>query len=195
MELIFHSERLTMAPYSESDVDLAIEMFTDPEVCRYGLDVMSEDDIRNDIGTWTRRGGNGCIGIWCVSRSDSGEKLGTVALLPMPVEEQKTDLDLVVPGQIPEADIEIGFYMKRSAWSKGYASEAARRLLQQAFEQSPLEKIVANFDPANTASGRVLEKIGFIDRGPMRAYGQDVTGFRITRGEWLHRERQAAKGQ
>ena len=195
MELIFHSERLTMTPYSESDVDLAIAMFTDPEVCRYGLEVMTEDVIRKQIGAWTRRGGNGCIGIWCVSHRDSGEKFGTVALLPMPVETQETDLDLLIPGQMPEADIEIGFYMRRSAWGNGYASEAARRLLDQVFEQSPLEEVVANFDPANTASGRVLEKVGFVNRGTMRAYGQDVAGYRITRDEWLQRKRQAAKGQ
>ena len=195
MDLVFHSDRLTMTPYAESDIDLAIAMFTDPEVCRYGLDLMTEDEIRRDIGGWTRRGSNGCIGIWCVSLSDTGDKLGTVALLPMPVESQETDLDLVVPGEMPDADIEIGFYFKRSAWGMGYASEAAARLLAQVFTQSPLEEVVANFDPANTASGRVLEKVGFVDRGPMRAYGQDVAGYRTTREEWFEREAQAAKGQ
>ena len=146
MDLIFHSDRLTMTPYAESDIDLAIAMFTDPEVCRYGLDLMTEDEIRRDISSWTRRGDNGCIGIWRVSLSDSGEKLGTVALLPMPVEDQETDLDLVIPGQMPDADFEIGFYFRRSAWGMGYASEAAARLLEQVFAQSSLAEVVANFD-------------------------------------------------
>lgn len=185
MNLVLYSQRLILTPFDGSDVDFSIELFTNGEVRRYTGGPMSEDQIRAEITSWSRRGGNGCIGIWYVSHRDSGEKLGTVALLPMPVDEKHTDYDQVVPGRMPEADIEVGFFLKRSAWGKGYATEACRRIIRMAFEDSPLTQVVATFDPGNIASRKVLEKSGFVDRGTMRSYGEDGPSYRITRDEWL----------
>lgn len=84
MNLVLRSDRLTLAPFAESDVDIAIQMFTDPQVVRYAGGTIGEDKIRKELPKWVRRGGNGCIGIWCISATKSGEKLGTAALLPMP---------------------------------------------------------------------------------------------------------------
>ena len=174
-----------MAPFATSDIDIAIENFTDPEVLRFAGGVVDEAEIRRQMPNWIRRGGNGCIGVWCIADRRSAEKLGAVALLPMPVEEKDTDYSLVRPGQMPEGDIEIGYYLKRSAWGKGYATEASTRLIQFAFEESPLTEVVANFEAGNKASRMVLEKVGFVNRGTMRCYGVDGPNYRITRDEWL----------
>lgn len=186
MNLVLNSERLVLAPSVASDVDITIEMFTDPEVLRFAGGVVEESEIRKRMPNWIKRGGNGCIGIWCIADRESGEKLGTVALLPMPVEEKETDYSLVIPGQMPDGDVEIGFFLKRSAWGKGYATEASKRLIQFAFEDSPLSEVVANFEAGNDASRNVLEKVGFVDRGTMRCYGVDGPNYRITRDEWLN---------
>ena len=85
---------------------------------------------------------------------------------------------------MPDGDVEIGYFLKRSAWSKGYATEACRRLLQMAFEESPLAEVVATFESGNIASRNVLRKAGFMDRGMRRCYGEDGTNYRITRDEW-----------
>lgn len=187
MNLVLYSKRLALVPLDEADIDITVEMFTDPDVLRFAGGVMSEADIHRDMQVWTRRGGNGCIGIWCVTDRDSGEKLGSAALLPMPVEEDDTDFDLVVPGQMPEGDVEVGYFLKRSAWGKGYATEACKRLLRMAFEDSPLTEVVATFEKGNSASQNVLEKAGFVDRGVMRCYGEDGPNFRITRDEWVRK--------
>ena len=188
MNLVLHSERLTLRPLEKDDEDLVVEMFTDPQVREFTGGIQDPDDIRRDMQLTTRRGGDGFIGIWCVADRQSGEKLGTLALLPIPVEKTSTDFSLVVPGEMPEGDIEIGFYFKRSAWGKGYATEASRRLLQAVFEESPLTEVVATFDPANSGSRNVLEKAGFIDRGVARSYGEDGPNYRITRDEWATSE-------
>jgi ribosomal-protein-alanine N-acetyltransferase len=185
MNLVIHSERLTLTPFSAADVDLAIETFTDPDVRKYAGGVIAEDEIRRCMSNWIKRGGNGCIGIWCVSDRSSAEKFGSTALLPMPVEEQDTDYSLVISGQIPDADIEIGCFLKRSAWGKGYATEACKRLIRLAFEASHLTEVVATFDVGNIASRNVLKKAGFLDRGITRCYGKDGLNYRITRDEWL----------
>jgi ribosomal-protein-alanine N-acetyltransferase len=123
MNLVLHSKRLTLTPFDAADVDLAIEMFTDPDVLKFAGGVVEEDEIRREMSNWTKRGGNGCIGIWCISNRSSGEKFGSVALLPMPVEEDDTDFSLVIPGQIPDGDVEIGYFLKRSAWGKGCSAQ------------------------------------------------------------------------
>ena len=185
MDMVLTSQRLTLVPFSQSDVDIAIELFTDPEVRRFAGGVMPPDDIRAEMPHWVRRGGNGCVGIWCITLTDSGEKLGTAALLPMPIEAKITDWNLLVPDRMPDADIEVGYFLKPSAWGKGVATEACRRVVQCAFEESSLREIVATFDSGNTASRHVLLKAGFTDRGTRRSYGEDGPDFRITRDEWL----------
>ena len=182
---VLHTDRLMLTPFDESDVDICIELFTNPEVVRYAGKVMAEDDIRSEFPKWIRRGGTGGVGMWCAKDKQTGEKLGTGALLPMPVEEKDTDFDLLVPGRMPDADIEIGYFLKPSAWGQGLATEISRRLLRFAFEETPLTEIVASFDPENEASRIVLIKSGFVDCGTRRCYGEDSPDYRIQRDDWL----------
>lgn len=189
MNLTFDSERLTLTPYTSKDVDLSLTIFTDPAVTAFTGGTMSEAEIRSSVSHWTRRGANGCIGVWTVLDRITGEKYGSAALLPIPVEDRETDYSLLIPGKMPPGDIEIGYYLKRAAWGNGYATEASRRLLQFAFEDAGLPEIVATFHKDNAASRHVLEKAGFTDHGTRRCYGSDGVDYRITREEWLQRRR------
>lgn len=103
----------------------------------------------------------------------------------MPIENDDTDYSLVVPGRMPNGDIEIGYFFKRSAWGRGYATEACRRLLQFAFQETTLTEVVATFHKENLVSRNVLEKAGFTDRGTRQCYDKVGLDFRITRDEWL----------
>ena len=194
MNLELHTERLLLTPFVADDVDLALEMWTDPEVVKYVCDVMTEAEIRQEMPDSTKRGGNGGIGIWCVADRRTGEKLGDSYLLPLPIDKDDTDFSLVVMGQMPDAEIEIGFFLKRSAWGRGYATEVCKRLLQFAFQEVPLNEVVASVDEDNVASKRVLESSGLIDRGRTRCYGKDSPIYRITRDEW-NQLRQSIQGE
>lgn len=184
MNLRLTSKRLLLSPVTLDDLDLCLEMFTDPDVLKYAGGVMSEVEIRETLPNWAKRGGNGCIGIWCISDLGTGEKYGSVALLPIPIEKDDTDFSLVEPGTMPDGDIEIGYFLKKSAWGRGYATEAARRLLEFAFQASPLQEVVATLSEKNSASINVLTKSGFRLRGTRRCYGERGPDYRITRVEW-----------
>ena len=184
MKLELHTKRLRLTPLEPADLDIALQMFTDPEVLKYVCDVMTEVEIREEMPNSIRRGGNGGIGIWCIADRRTGEKLGDTYLLPMPIDEDDTDFSLVVMGQMPDADIEIGYFLKRSAWGRGYATEVCKRLLQFAFQEVSLNEVVASVEDGNVASKHVLEKSGLLDRGRTRSYGQDSPIYRITRDEW-----------
>ena len=185
MNLVFESERLAYRPLTEADFDLAIAQWTDPAVVKYTADrTYSQEEIVEEMPIVVRRCAGGCIGIWCILERTTKEKLGSVFLLPLPTDQDDTDWNLVQGDGIPEGDIEIGYILKKSAWGKGYATEACKRLLRFAFEVSPLEEIVAVTDPQNTASQRVLEKCGLIHQGLIPAYARHYPGFRITRRQW-----------
>ena len=186
MDLNLKSERLLIRPHREIDLDVEIKMGTDSEVMKFVGDVETKDQIIRNMPKYTRRCAGGCIGVWCVIERRTEEKLGTVILLPLPIEEDDTNWDLVVGDELPDGEIEIGYILKRSAWGKGYATEATNRLLKFAFEETPLEELVATTDSENTTSQRVLEKCGLVYEGMRRAYAEECPGFRITRQQWLN---------
>ena len=105
MELEIFTERLRLTPFVADDLDLALEMWTDPDVVKYICDVMTEAEIRQEMPNSTKRGGNGGIGLWCVAYRRTGENLGDSYLLPLPIDLDDTDFSLVVMGQMPDAEI------------------------------------------------------------------------------------------
>ena len=188
MKSTLEADRLRLCPLRLDDVDLAIEMFTDPEVTRYAVGLMTRSEIEIRMHDYVKRGGGGCIGIWCVTDRTTGEKLGTGALLPMPVDEDDTNWELLDGPDIPDGDIEIGYLLKRSAWGRGYATEICRRLLAFAFENTPLERVVACVDDDNAGSRHVLGKCGFVEEGRRLAYGEQSLCFYITRVMYRDRD-------
>lgn len=59
-----------------------------------------------------------------------------------------------------DGDVDVGYRYLKSAWGRGFATEAARACVAYGFETLGLERIVARAEPDNRASLRVLEKIG-----------------------------------
>ncbi len=193
MNARLHSPRLSLTPLDIGDVDLAIEMFTNPAVTKFAGKALSEAEIRRQMPVWTRRGGDGCIGIWCVADRATGEKYGSGALLPIPIDEDDTNWDDVIPGRLPDGDVEIGYFLKEAVWGRGYATETCRRLLRFAFEETPLEEVVATLDDRHEASKRILVKSGLTCRGRRRAYAEDCPDWRITKSEWVASRRDENK--
>jgi [ribosomal protein S5]-alanine N-acetyltransferase len=183
--LTLETQRLVLRPVEKDDVDVAIEMFTDPDVMTYiGGQAMTAAEVTEEMSSYTKRCAEGVIGIWSITLGESAEKLGSVFLLPLPIEDDDTDWSLVTGDGLPEAKIEIGYSLKKSAWGQGYASEACKRLLRFAFEETALSEVVAVIDERHGASRRILEKSGMVYQGRMRAYGEDNDGYAITRQQW-----------
>ena len=62
----------------------------------------------------------------------------------------------------------LGYCLDDAAWGHGYATEGARALLQWGFDELDLNRVQAETDTRNTASARVLEKLGFVREGTLR---------------------------
>jgi ribosomal-protein-alanine N-acetyltransferase len=85
---------------------------------------------------------------------------------------------------------ELGFWIGREWWGKGYAREAAKALISFGFESLGLNRIYAHHMTRNPASGRVLLAAGMQREGVMRQrvrkwdVYEDVVLYAILRDEW-----------
>jgi len=89
------------------------------------------------------------MALWTVEARTSGEILGDCGVIPL-------------EGRGPE--IELGYRLRRSAWGRGLATEAARAALEHAHAPREagglgLQRVVAVVDPDNEGSRRVLDKL------------------------------------
>ena len=67
-------------------------------------------------------------------------------------------------GRRPSGAVEMGYWIARQHWGQGFATEACRALIEIA-RALKLARIEASHFVDNPASGRVLEKLGFIPTG------------------------------
>lgn len=67
-------------------------------------------------------------------------------------------------------DLDLGFWIGRDQWGKGYATEAAMGLIQYAKKEFNFKQIKACYIKGNTGSSNVLRKLGFEEIGKCEEY-------------------------
>jgi RimJ/RimL family protein N-acetyltransferase len=87
---------------------------------------------------------------------------------------------------------ELGYWIGRPYWGRGYATAACRRLLAHGFERMRLGLVVARCGSANRASLRVLDKLGlrFVGVAPPddpTSAGEAVCRYELGLEEWRAR--------
>jgi [ribosomal protein S5]-alanine N-acetyltransferase len=113
-------------------------------------------------------------GKWMVVLRDHGTSVGWVELAKL--------------SQPRRDDLAIGYEFGPEHWGRGYATEAARCVLDYAFTELEVDRLAAIARPENAASLRVLEKLGFRRVGHRRDEGGKMCGeYRVTVEEWRRR--------
>lgn len=90
----------------------------------------------------------------------------------------------------PHSRAEMGYWIGVPFWGCGYATEAARAVIDWGFSAAGLNRIDAHHMAHNPASGRVLEKVGMTREGVVREHirrdGRFIDGvvYSILRREW-----------
>lgn len=85
---------------------------------------------------------------------------------------------------------ELGYILGREYWRQGYVAEAAGAVLDYAFRELAARRVMADTDPDNVASIRLLEKLGFQKEGRLRGEWETHIGIRdslifgLLREEW-----------
>lgn len=139
--------RIGFSRWQETDGELALALWGDPEVTRYIAKPggFSPEEIRARLGVEMENERRFGVQYWPLFLLETGEFLGCCGFRPGP--EGKT--------------LELGFHLMKAAWGQGYAKEAARAALGYAGQAWPEKPIVAGRHPENLASGKVLESLGF----------------------------------
>jgi [ribosomal protein S5]-alanine N-acetyltransferase len=83
-----------------------------------------------------------------------------------------------------ELDPEIGWWLARPCWGHGLATEAAMLALRDGFERVRLERIVSIAMPGNTASTRIMEKLGLQFDGEFESEGVGLVRYAISRAQY-----------
>jgi RimJ/RimL family protein N-acetyltransferase len=68
-------------------------------------------------------------------------------------------------GRMPTGEMELGYWIARPHWGRGYATEAGRAVLDYARDSLRIPRLAAGHFIDNPASGRVLAKLGFHSLG------------------------------
>ncbi|MGM9949314.1 MAG: GNAT family N-acetyltransferase, partial [Lysinibacillus sp.] len=63
---------------------------------------------------------------------------------------------------------ELGYTLNRHYWGKGYATEAGKLILELAFNVLDLERVFAEYDVRNNASGKLLSRLGMTHEATLR---------------------------
>ncbi len=154
MVFLLETPRLILRPFEDRDAVPFAAYRSDPEVARYqGWEApYSLEQAEQFVGEMKTRA-PGVPGVWfqlAIERKEDGALIGDCVF-------KRLEYELRVA--------EIGYTLARAYQHRGYGSEAIRALLDYIFGAFGLHRVLANCDPQNAASIRLLEKLGFRHEG------------------------------
>lgn len=146
MDVVSETERLRIRRLEPRDVDALHVICGDEELMRYVGD--SRPLRREDCERWIE------ISIRNYERQGYGN---------FAVDERATDRMVGYCGLVrapSREEVEVIYTFLAEVSGRGYATEAARAVLDAGFETFGLTEIYATIDPANAPSIRIVEKLG-----------------------------------
>jgi RimJ/RimL family protein N-acetyltransferase len=172
-------ERVRLDLLSEADLEPLYAMQSDPEVCRYLLyEARSREEVEKVLArdaAATRLAEPGDY-IQPAIRDERGEFAGTMYL--------------ELHSLAPDLTAELGWILPPHARGRGYATEAARLLLDLAFGELGLHRVYAELDPRNQASVNVCRRLGmrhegtFLEHMWLKNEWTDTGHYAILEREW-----------
>lgn len=173
-----NTARLRLRPFTEADADPLFALQSNAYVLRYWDSPPWTDPARaaRFIAACQQLADEGTGARVAIDRVSDGAFIGWCALTSWNPDFRSASLT---------------YCLDDGAWGHGYATEAARALLQWAFDTLDLNRVQAEADTRNAASGRVLEKLGFVLEGTLRedcVVDGDVSDswvYGLLRREWL----------
>jgi ribosomal-protein-alanine N-acetyltransferase len=143
-----HSERLVLRPLEMRDAPQMLLLRSNPNLMKYiprPLTLTIEDAKKKIRAMHLSMLKNGNIN-WALTLKDSDEMIGVMGFATVYPEHKRA---------------EIGYMMLEEHHGKGYLTEILPKIIQYAFDTMGMHSLEAIIDPRNTASEKVLIKLGF----------------------------------
>lgn len=166
---MLETERLILRPMTENDIDAVFALRNDAEIMRF---IREPQKSREEAASWIK----------LISSRWESEKIGFCAVIEKTSEAFAGWCGLWVLKE--SGEIEVGYAISQKFQRKGYATEAAEACLIYGFEQLKLPKIVAVARSENSASRRVMEKLGMRYDGLGKFYGVQLAHYTIKKSDW-----------
>jgi len=160
--MILKTERLTLRPFTMGDLKTTHAYASDPENTRFMIHLPNKTkrQTRRFLKYTIAKGKKRPQRCYEFTVILDGKHIGAVSV------------NLDKSGQ----EGELGWIIQRAYWGNGYATEAAGAIMTFAREELQVKKLVAHCDHRNSASARVMEKLGMAlesDSGTRRYKGSE----------------------
>lgn len=142
------TKRLTLRHWCDDDLAPFAALNADPRVMEFLPHPLSRPESDEFAGRIRAHFEEHGFGLWAVEIREGGDFIGFVGI------------------SVPRFQahfmpcVEIGWRLAHPHWNKGYATEAAQRVLQHAFHELEMSEIVSFTVPMNRGSRAVMEKLG-----------------------------------
>ncbi len=172
------TERLLLRRFAETDIPAIVELAGEREIAATTLRIphpYTEKDARLWLDAQAGQLERDEAVHWAVTLRDGGGLVGAVGLMGISLEH---------------GHAEMGFWIGRPFWNRGYGTEAAGAALDFAFDDLELGRVHAHHFAGNEGSGIILRKIGMRHEGTLRRHirkwdrRHDVETYGILRDEW-----------
>lgn len=176
--MILRTERLVLREFTAADWPAVFAYENDPRYLRfYDADAITERQCQALVYQFILWQGEQprIKAQLAITLAESGEVIGNVGV--------RRD----APGEVLA---DVGFELAPEQWGHGYATEAARALVDWAFTEWGLQRVHAHCVSENTASARVLERVGMRPEARLREHrffkGRfwDLSLYGMLREEW-----------
>lgn len=154
---VLYTDRLVLRPFQIDDAPQVQRLAGDEAVADTALNIPHPfEDKLAEAWIATHEVGflSGALAIFAVTIAHSGDLVGAAGLT---IDREHTRG-------------ELGYWIGREYWRRGYATEASRVLVDFGLDRLGLHRIHANHLVRNPASGRVLEKLGMRPEGVLRGH-------------------------
>lgn len=168
--VIVESERLLLRTWNDEDAALVAHMYAKPEVMELiPGGAWDADRTARIIARMRELDVERGYGFYPVVLKDSGIIIGHCGL-----------------GQLEQTtEIEVAYVLDSRYWGQGYASEAARAIINHAFSRLNISRIVAVAFPENVRSIAVMRSIGMTPIGLAHHFGATLVKYEIEKSDIL----------
>jgi RimJ/RimL family protein N-acetyltransferase len=155
LRVILHTERLLLCTWSAEDTEVLLALSRDPVVMRYFPGPATREQIEALVARQQKAlaaGGPALYAVHTRETEPGGSRCIGFVGLAIPRFEP--------PFATTDPCVEVGWRLRRDAWGRGYATEAARESLRHGFETLGLQEIVSFTTVANEPSRAVMRRLG-----------------------------------
>ena len=171
----FETKRLILRPITQDDFENWAAILSDAETMKHYPAPYDAAGVQRWID-WTLKNYEVYgFGLWAVILKENGQFIGDCGITMQPINGK----------ELPE----IGYHLNKAYWRKGYASEAARKCMEYAFETLQFPAVYSYMTSTNAASYGVALKNGmkFVEEYEEEGHGLHRV-YAMTKEEWAQQE-------